>query len=232
MSLEEVLSGRRDWWMEQGDCLAVLPRVPAGSVAAVLTDPPYGMANNLNSKRFTGGDRDLRRGEGRDDWQAVKGDDQPFDPSPWLVFPKVVLWGSNHFGQRLPPGTTLVWVKKAPHLFGSFLSDAEVAWMRGGCGVYCHLEQFPPPCRMAENGGSVAHPNQKPIGLMAWCLARLTLPPGSLVFDPYAGSGTVGIACLRAGLRYLGCEISPVYHETAQRRLASFMSCGPLFGEN
>lgn len=167
-----------DWVIHEGDCLDILPTLASGSIDAVITDPPYGMSNRTNSKRFTGGNRIATRGEGRDDWPEVKGDAVPFDPTPWLAFPKAILWGANHFAARLPTGTTLVWIKRADHLFGTFLSDAEIGWMKGGHGVYCHREQFPPPCRMEEAGGPVAHPNQKPIGLMRWCIARLGLQAG------------------------------------------------------
>jgi site-specific DNA-methyltransferase (adenine-specific) len=217
----------REFRLILGDCLEVLPALRRGGIAAVVADPPYGMANRTNSKRFTGGACAPGRGEGRDDWPEVAGDDGPFDPSPWLGFPKVILWGANHYAQRLPPGTTLVWVKKAERLFGTFLSDAEIGWQKGGHGVYCYREQFPPPSRMEEGGGRCLHPNQKPVGLMRWCLSRLNLPPGAVVLDPYMGSGTVGLACLHAGLGYVGIEVNPDYFAVAERRLAE--ARGPLF---
>lgn len=202
-----------------GDCLEVLPTLEAGSVDAVVTDPPYGMGHDTNSKRFSGGQQIIGRGEGRDDWGSIASDDRPFDPSPWLVFDRVVLWGSNHFAQRLPVGTTLVWIKKADHLFGTFLSDCELAWMRGGHGVYAYRHQFPPPSRMAENNGSVAHPCQKPIGLLAWCMERCKVPTHGLVLDPYAGSGTTGVACVKTNRRFIGIEIDERYCEIAARRI-------------
>lgn len=106
-----------------GDCREILPTLPKG---ALVSDPPYGMGWNTDSTRFTGGQREVGRGEGRSDWGKVRNDSEPFDPSPWLDFPECILWGANHYGERLPRGTTLVWLKKAPHLFGSFLSDAEI----------------------------------------------------------------------------------------------------------
>jgi hypothetical protein len=142
------------------------PASSEGVFDAVVADPPYGMSCNTNSRRFTGGNRALRKGEGRDDWPVVAGDNKPFDPSLWLIFPKVCLWGANHFAARLPVGTTLVWIKKADHLFGSFLSDAEVGWIKGGHGVYCFRKQFPPPSRAHEGGGRCAHPMQKPVALI------------------------------------------------------------------
>lgn len=47
------------------------------------------------------------------------------------------------------------------------------------------------------------------------------VPPGGVVLDPFAGSGTTGVAALRAGLSFVGCEMSRGYHQIAQRRMAA-----------
>lgn len=207
-----------------GDCLDVLPTL--GHVDAVVTDPPYGMAWNTDSTRFTGGNH--TRGEGRDDWGDIASDCEPFDPSPWLQFDRVVLFGANHFAQRLPVGTTLVWIKKADHLFGTFLSDAEIAWMKGGHGVYCYRKQFPPPSRIAEHDRkSVAHPTQKPIDLMEWCIEKAKCE--GEVLDPYMGSGTTGVACVRLGRRFIGIEKEPRYFDIAVKRIKAELERAPLF---
>lgn len=137
------------------------------------------------------------------------------------MFPKVILWGANHFAQRLPVGTTLVWIKKGDHLFGTFLSDAEIGWMKGGHGVYCHRQTFVSSSRAKESGiGESAHPTQKPLDLMAWCIEKLRLPKGATIFDPYMGSGTTGVAAIRAGYDFIGVEQQPEYFAIAQRRIA------------
>ena len=188
------------WQVIQGDNAEYLHALPR--TAALVIDPPYGMAWSTDSTRFSGGTNPNRRGEGRDDVPAVGGDDQPFDPTPWLDFARVVLWGANHYAQRLPVGTTLVWVKRNDHSFGTFLSDAEIGWVRGGYGVYCWREVFMAPRRMVENdGASAGHPTQKPVGLMRRCIERLTLAPDTLMVDPYCGSGTTGVAAVQMGYR-------------------------------
>lgn len=198
-----------------GDCLKIAPTIQG--VDAVVTDPPYGMKWNTDSTRFSGGKH--KRGDGRSDWGEIELDSRPFDPLPWIEYPRAVLFGSNHFSHRLQVGTTFVWVKKNEHLFGTFLSDAEVAWMKGGHGVYVFKHSFPPPSRMAENGGTVAHPTQKPITLMAWCLDMAKVPAGHLVLDPFMGSGTTGVACIRTGRRFVGIEIDPKHFKTACDRI-------------
>lgn len=145
----------------------------------------------------------------------------------WLAYPKVVLWGANHFAGRLPVGTSLVWIKKADHLFGTFLSDCEIGWMKGGHGVYAHREQFPPPSRMAENFGKTAHPTQKPVGLMAWAIQKAKAT--GTVLDPFMGSGTTGVACTALGLPFVGIEIDPRYFAVALDRIGVAQSQGRLF---
>jgi hypothetical protein len=75
-------------------------------IAAVLTDPPYGCRNRTNYSRFKGSLRPCR------DYPRIASDDKAFDPSPWLDYPKVVLRGYQHFAERLPRGTILVWNKR------------------------------------------------------------------------------------------------------------------------
>ncbi|HEX7124163.1 MAG TPA: site-specific DNA-methyltransferase [Thermodesulfobacteriota bacterium] len=69
-----------------------------------------------------------------------------------------------------------------------------------------------------ERGAGNAHPTVKPVALMLW-LVRLVTPPGGLVLDPFAGSGSTGIAALRAGFRCLLIEREPAYAEIARRRI-------------
>lgn len=51
------------------------------------------------------------------------------------------------------------------------------------------------------------HPTVKPVGILRWC-TRLVTPPRGLVLDPFAGSGSCGIAAMLEGLRYLGIELN------------------------
>jgi len=208
-----------------GDCRDVLPTLDRGSIDAVIADPPYGMDWDTDTSRFSGGEQEVSRGK---EWaERVRGDAEPFDPSPWLDFPRVILFGSNHFAARLPIGTTLVWIKRNPGAFGSFLSDAEVAWMKGGHGVYCVSWVNGQLACHRESGGVRAHPSQKPIEVMRWMIRKA----GTLgtVLDPYMGSGTTGIAAVREGRKFIGIEIDAAYFEIARRRIDAELAQGQLF---
>lgn len=70
----------------------------------------------------------------------------------------------------------------------------------------------------ASERGTRYHPTQKPVALMAWCLALV--PEAKTVLDPYMGSGPVARACKDSGLRYVGIEIDERYAEIAAKRCA------------
>jgi site-specific DNA-methyltransferase (adenine-specific) len=64
-----------------------------------------------------------------------------------------------------------------------------------------------------------AHPTVKPLELMRW-LVRLVTPPGGLVLDPFAGSGTTAEACAIEGFRCVLAEKDPAFAELIKARLA------------
>jgi site-specific DNA-methyltransferase (adenine-specific) len=63
------------------------------------------------------------------------------------------------------------------------------------------------------------HPTVKPIALMRW-LVRLVVPSGGLVLDPFAGSGSTGIAAVLEGRQFVGIERESGYVDIARARIA------------
>lgn len=224
-SLQQLVSGHFRATLINGDCLDSLD-VEAD---AIITDPPYGMEWEGN-QRFSGGNS--RRGKGTRHEQII-GDSDEYDPSPWLERKlPTVMWGANHFWNRLPPGAALIWQKRNEHALGTFLSDGEVAYMSVGCGVYICRKVFAGSRRAIEGGvgaydGSL-HPNQKPVMLMAWAMDRAKVPKGATVLDPYMGSATTAVACLRTGRNFVGIEKDPKHFATAVARLEREINQGAL----
>jgi hypothetical protein len=72
----------------------------------------------------------------------------------------------------------------------------------------------------ANRGGGARnfHPTVKPVELLRY-LVKLITPPGGLVLDPFAGSGSTGVAALAEGREFLGIEMSAEYAEIAKARL-------------
>ena len=63
-----------------------------------------------------------------------------------------------------------------------------------------------------------SHPTAKPIKLMKWLIEKYT-KYNEIVFDPFMGSGTTGVAALQLGRKFIGCEIDPSYFAIAEKRI-------------
>jgi len=212
----------------RGDCLEVLPTLAVGSVDAVITDPPYGMKLNTDNSRFSGGTAGniAKRGNGvgSANGKPIVGDDKPFDPSFLLSYGKLqIIFGWNHFADKLPVGSCLVWIKRNEYAYGSFLSDAEIAWCSKGRGVYCKKD-------LSNNAiaRDRVHPTQKPVGLMKWLIEKYTFE-GDTILDPFMGSGTTGVACVQTGRNFIGIEIDQQYFDVAAKRISDALNQPRLF---
>jgi len=203
-----------------GDCREIAPTL--ARPAAVISDPPYGMKWDGKITAGSGGHSPGMKSANFG--VRIIGDDEPFEPSPWLdAADAVILFGCNHYAARLPLGTTLVWVKRLDGGFGSFLSDAEIAWKKGGHGVYCWRDLS----LMAETRDR-AHPTQKPVPLMRWCIEQAKVPAGGVILDPYMGSGSTGVAAMQMRHPFVGIEIDPTYFAIACRRIEQAQRQGDL----
>ena len=80
-------------------------------------------------------------------------------------------------------------------------------------------------------GENVGHPCPRPIDTMK-CLAQLAAAEGDLVLDPFMGSGTTGVACVRTGRKFIGIEIEPRYFDIACRRIEEAWGVGTLYDDS
>ena len=186
-----------------GDCREILPGLEG--ISTIISDPPYGMDYDTNGDRFTLGGRSFPK---------VHDDDKPFDVSPWISFEHVVLWGFNHFPLGLEAGGSLVWIKRSDTAFGNFLSDAEIAWVKGIKGVYCYRDT------RHMIAGFREHPTEKPVGLMEWSINKSGCAADAIILDPYCGSGTTLVAAKNLGRKAIGIEIKEKYAEMSAKRLS------------
>jgi hypothetical protein len=216
-------------------------------VKLVHADPPYGVKERTDRKakgRGNGGRTHMHATGLKTmppcrDWPAVAGDAAPFDPAAILdVQRPTVLWGANHYADRVPGGPSwIVWDKREDS-GSNDNADCEIAWsnLGGPARMFRHL--WNGICRASE-AGSVArlHPTQKPEALSAWVFQRAKLKRGDLVLVPYMGSGPDLRPALAMGLRVIACEVEELYCRTAvNARLRAVArpeapeALGPLFG--
>ena len=81
--------------------------------------------------------------------------------------------------------------------------------------------------RGAESKTPRAHPTQKPIALMQWCLGFV--PKAQTILDPFMGSGTTGVAAIQLGRKFIGIEREERYFDIACKRIEQSVSQGQLF---
>lgn len=212
--------------LHQGDCLAFLRTLEAGSVDAIVTDPPYGI--DYQSARRT--DRSAWR-------PKILNDRQPF---VWW------LWDASHLVNRsgcmivfhrwdvaepfrlamewagFPPKSQLVW-DRVVHGMGDLkrcpAPQHDVAWFAARHEFHFRGMRPKSVVRVQRVGGEqLDHPNEKPLDLMI-SIVESYVPEGGTVLDPFMGSGVTGEACVRTGRRFIGIEMDPTHFATATRRI-------------
>ena len=241
-TIDDVLTGRAKWCVVTGDCLDVLRTIPAGSVDAVVTDPPYGMAYQ-SAWRY----QSARRTDKAERFDQIANDDAPF--VWWLPEAMRVLkdggslacfcrWDSAEaFRQAIgwagfTIGGQVVWdrmVHGMGDLTGAVAPMHDTIW-------FARKGRFEwPGSRLKSvlrhqrlDGEQLVHPNEKPVGLMGEIVAAMTTPE-ALVVDPFNGSGATGNACQQHGRRYVGIEIDEGYAAIARRRISE--AANHLFAE-
>lgn len=114
-----------------------------------------------------------------------------------------------------------VWhkVNAIPFCCNTFKSDIEyivVAWKGKKRLAKLPQNEMSKVWRSGRETGDY-HPTQKPIGLMEKYLRAFS--SCSIIYDPFMGSGTTGIACLRTGRLFIGVELDTSYFEVAVERI-------------
>lgn len=201
-----------DCTLYMGDCLAILPALEAAG--AVVTDPPYGI--NMD-KGVRGGGYDGFGGGKKRNPKEYSGSWDGARPSS-VVFEAVlaaaqqhIIWGGNYFSDLLPMSQKWLWWDKLQTM--PSYSDGELAWTSlPGASTK----------KFVYNGSGLMarekerqHPTQKPVELMKWCLSFVS----GVVLDPFMGSGTTGVACVKIGRQFVGIEVDPAYFDIACGRV-------------
>lgn len=207
--MEKVIIG--DATLYLGDCMDILPTL--NKVDAVITDPPYGIAD------------DYLRPSAKGEWSNLYSEKinwDSFAPEEAVKIAvslsnKAIVWGGNYF--ELPPKRGwLIWDKMQNHSSG----HAELAWTN----IDIPIRSFA-YSRAQLSTENKQHPTQKPIGLMAWCIDLAGNP--ETILDPFMGSGTTGVAAIQMGRKFIGIEREPKYFEIACERIANAQRQQTLF---
>jgi DNA modification methylase len=178
----------------------------------IFTDPPYGVSYKSPSGRGM---------TARGNYDIIKGDDQPFDPSCLFGWSEmVVAWGANHYAHKLPPSACwLVWDKREGDAVNNN-SDCELAWVSQGGSARLFHHKWNGMIKASERNEKRVHPTQKPVALAIWAFDLLDA--GKVVLDLFGGSGSTLIACESSDRSARVCELDEKYADVIVKRWQDF----------
>jgi site-specific DNA-methyltransferase (adenine-specific) len=189
-----------------GDCLEILPTLEAGSVDAVVTDPPYGVG-------FKYATHDDKR-EGYQDW--CKG---------WFAELKrvartiAITCGQANIAQWSLleiPRWWLAWWKPAAmgRCVVGFNNWEPIALYGTAPKGICDVIR----ATIKPSEDVMDHPCPKPL---EWAEKQVSMfvCEGSTILDPFMGSGTTGVACVKTGRKFVGIELDKGYFDIAVKRI-------------
>lgn len=202
-----------------GDCLEILPTL--GNVDAVITDPPFGVGNFVQT---TG--RLMGRGTGVGktvEWNESGPPPEFFETLQGMSKHRII-WGANFFNCFEDRGGAIVWIKrqKMPNF-----SKADIA----SCTHFQKTETVEIPWTnfTVTHKAETDHPCERPVELYTWCINYL--PPCRSILDPYMGSGSVGVAAVKMKRDFIGIERHQPYFDAACRRIETASKQPDMFHE-
>ena len=226
----------------QGDCSNYLKKIPNHSVDLILTDPPYNIAQystgNINLPGRTALNNDL--GE----WDLA-----PIEPTKFVeefkriikpdgnifVFTSYNLIGKWHeaFDSEFDTFQFFVWHKTnpAPKIYkNGFLNSCEMIacmWNKGHKWNFTKQNEMhnffeSPICMQPERLKKPKHPAQKPVKLLEHII-KIASNEGDVVFDPFMGVGSTGVAAITNKRKFIGCEIEKEYFDAAAERIGKLL---------
>jgi site-specific DNA-methyltransferase (adenine-specific)/modification methylase len=223
--------------LERANAYALLEEIPDGSVDLILTDPPYNLSpystGNIHMHWRKSFNNDVAEWDaGFDPAAVVEHFIRILKPTGNLfAFTSYNMLGRWHetFDPRFDTFQFMVWHKTNPPpklRRAGFLNSCELiacAWNKGHTWNFTRQRDMhnfieSPICQGAERVKDPAHPTQKPLRVLRHIL-RLASRPGDLVFDPFMGVGSTGVAALQTGRCFFGIEIDERYLEAATARM-------------
>lgn len=198
-----------------GDCLEIMPTL--GKVDAVVTDPPFGM--NYQSSRRT------------DKHELIKYDNNAgllnYACKIEAIHSKYIFCRWDNLSDIPRPKSAITWVKNnwtsgdLEHAHGR---QTEIILFYPGIG-HSFPRYRPADVIECPKVSSDRHPTEKPEQLMRvvceWTTGTIT--------DPFMGSGTTGVACVKLGRKFIGIELEPKYFDIACKRISEAYKQPDLF---
>ena len=215
-----------------------IKKIPSQSIDLILTDPPYNIAQHSTGNIPLPGRSAMNNDIA--DWDKIS-----FEPEEWVNdFMRIlkptgnlfIFTTYNHLGRwynaldhRFDTTQFMIWHKTnpAPKIFkAGFLNSCEMifcCWNKKHTWNFISQREMhnffeSPVCMAPERLRSPKHPAQKPVSLLKKIIT-IASNENDVVFDPFMGVGSTGVAALQLQRQFIGFEISPVYYQAATARL-------------
>ena len=197
------------------DCIAVMKRYPDKFFNLAIVDPPYG---NIDAIGLADNKKKGKQATKRTNYKLFENiaPDDEYYIELERVSKNQIVWGGNFLGLC---GGVIVWQKN-----GTAFGEAEVAI----CSTHKSVRVFEYTWNgmLQQNMKDKEiriHPTQKPVALYDWILKNYA-KEGDVILDTHLGSGSSRIACHKAGLDFVGCEIDKEYFDKQEARFKNFIA--------
>lgn len=214
-----------------GDCLELMKDLPDNSVDLVLTDPPYNIARKNNFDTMG------RAGIDFGDWDHDADILSWIDDASRVLKPTgtIIIFNDWHnlgdISKKLNECGLIEkdifrWIKANPmprNRDRRYITDFEMAIVAVGKKKWTFNRQddkYERPefrCPIVA-GKEKFHPTQKPVQLMEHLL-KIHSNENDIVLDPFAGSGSTGVACANTNRNFIGMELDDTYFNIAKQRI-------------
>ena len=205
------------------DCMEALAEID--KVDCILTDPPYGVAYKTNYRKRMATPAMLKNDKRPPVFfvppimRKLRAGGACYLFTTFIVMPE---WQTalSYSGMRVK--TPIIW-DKGNHTAGDCEGDygcqvEVILFATKGRHLFVSGKREANLWRVMRDPAG-EHPTPKPVVLLEKIIRQSTRP-GDLVFDPFMGSGSTGVACVRTGRRFIGIEIEKNYFELSARRIS------------
>lgn len=226
-----------------GDSRDVIKRIPDNSIDFILTDPPYNLGQHSTGNIPLPGRSAMNNDVA--EWDMVD-----FNPEEWAEdFIRIlkptgnlfIFTSYNQIGRwyncldhRFDTSNFMVWHKTnpAPKIFkAGFLNSCEMVFT---CWNKKHTWNFStqkdmhnfiesPICMRPERLSDPKHPTQKPVSILKRMI-EIATNAGDIVFDPFMGVGSTGVAAIELQRRFIGIELDSKYFYAAKNRIDNIVN--------
>ena len=220
------------------DSKDVIKRIPDNSIDLILTDPPYNLGQHSTGNIPLPGRSAMNNDVA--DWDMVD-----FNPEEWadefirilkptgnlFIFTSYNQLGRwyNCLDNKFDTSNFMIWHKTnpAPKIFkAGFLNSCEMiftCWNKKHTWNFISQKEMhnfieSPICMRPERLSSPKHPTQKPVGILKKMI-KIATNKEDIIFDPFMGVGSTGVAAIELGRRFIGIELNKEYFDAAKKRI-------------